>query len=83
MNKLLVVVPYKLWFCSSNMYTTRALLGLQIHALESIFWALWSSNSIILGVAWVEFKLMMATSSGCGLCPSSCSGKVGAYAIVS
>ena len=33
----------------------RALLGLQIHALESIFWALWSSNSIILGVVWVEF----------------------------
>ena len=24
---------------------------------------------------------MMATSSGCGLCPWSCSGKVGAYAI--
>ena len=25
---------------------------------------------------------MMATSSGCGLCPWSCSGKVGAYALV-
>ena len=50
MNKLLVVVPYKL---SSN--TTGGLLGLQIHTLESIFWALWSSNSIILGVVWVEF----------------------------
>ena len=24
---------------------------------------------------------MMAISSGCGLCPWSCSGKVGAYAI--
>jgi hypothetical protein len=32
MNKLLVVVPYKLWFCSNN--TTRDLLSLQIHALE-------------------------------------------------
>ena len=55
MNKLLVVVPYKLWFCSSNII--RGLLGLQIHALESIsFWALWSSNSIILGVVWWSFN---------------------------
>ena len=53
MNKLLVIVPYKLWFLPLSSNTTGGLLGLQIHALESIFW---SSNSIILGVVWVEFK---------------------------
>ena len=25
---------------------------------------------------------MMATSSGCGICPWSCSGKVGAYVLI-
>ena len=49
MNKLLVVVPYKLWFCSSN--TTRGLLGLQIHALESI-----------LGIVVIKFNYF-----GCGV----------------
>jgi hypothetical protein len=56
MNKLLVVVPYKLWFCSKN--TTR---GLQIHALEIVIMVI---QFIGCGVGGV-----LGGSNGCGLCP--------------
>ena len=35
--------------------TLQEVYWAQIHALECILWALWSSNSITLGVVWVEF----------------------------